>query len=535
MASAINIVLNAVDEYSSTLTGLNQGLELLSKGFGLVKESASFAFDTISFAFDTIGKGVELARIGGAFDEQRNQFENLAKSFNISGQQIIDTVQDISSNTVTELEAVKIATKAVAVGLQGPDLQNALTYAKKWSEATGESFESAAERITTALGTGRFGVLRQMGLIVEKGATTEQVLKSISAGLQRFGDTGFNTADKLDSLNVAQEDFTRKIGQGINQSKEFQSVLGTVADAVFNLVKGFNPAPVTVFVDLLVKGAKSIGNAFLTAFPSVNKALEVLFTDTKGAVTDLTKFMIDASFGTVRQISSAINTVIDLVQGLNIGNVFSKAAQSIALIVGTLIEGIVKSVSFVIDYVLKGLDNLALGLAATVRKFPNIADALGIDPDEVEGLADSFNSIRTSLTGGLDGIGNLAFDAGKNIALALDDFNKSADKYKISLDAIDKAQADAKKSAEDLLRGGVLAGGEIKVSVPESELEKLKAFKAELEADVNLKLDEGKGGKKEDTRDELDENSILAALVKLLKSALVNDAASEGLPVAVTT
>ena len=526
MASAINIVLNAVDKYSSTLTGLNQGLELLSKGFGLVKDAAGFAFDTI-------GKGVELARIGGAFDEQRNQFENLANSYKLNGQQIIDTVQDISSNTVTELEAVKIATKAVAVGLQGPDLQNALAYAKKWSEATGESFESAAERITTALGTGRFGVLRQMGLIVEKGATTEQVLKSISAGLQRFGETGFNAADKLDSLNVAQEDFTRKIGQGINQSKEFQSVLGTVADAVFNLVKGFIPAPVTVFVDLLVKGAKSIGSAFLTAFPSVNKALEALFTDTKSAVANLTRFMIDASFGTVRQISSAINTVVDLVQGLNIGNIFSKAAQSIALIVGTLIEGIAKSVSFVINYVLKGFDNLALGLAATIRKFPNIADALGIDPDEVEGLADSFNSIRTSLTGGLDGIGNLAFDAGKNIAFALNDFNKSADKYKISLDAIDKAQADAKKSAEDLLKGGVLAGGGIKVSVPESELEKLKAFKAELAADVNLKLDEGKGGTAAAEESALDENTILQALVKLLLNALTGAASAEGLPLAV--
>jgi hypothetical protein len=535
MASAINIVLNAVDEYSSTLTGLNQGLELLSKGFGLVKDAASFAFDTIGKGVELARIGVELARIGGAFDEQRNQFENLANSYRLNGQQISDTGQNISSNTVTELEAVKIATKAVAVGLQGPDLQNALTYAKKWSEATGESFESAAERITTALGAGRFGVLRQMGLIVEKGATTEQVLKSISAGLQHFGDTGFNAADKLDSLNVAQEDFTRKIGQGINQSKEFQSVLGTMADALFNLVKGFNPAPVTVFIDLLVGGAKKIGSAFLTAFPSVNEALDVLFNDTKQSVTDLTKFMIDASFGTVRQIASAINTVVDLVRGLNIGNVFSKAAQSIALIVGTLIEGIAKSVSFVIDYTLKGFDNLVLGLAATIRKFPNIADALGIDAAEVEGLADSFNKIRAGITGGLDGIGNLAFDAGKNIALALDGFNSSADKYKISLDAIDKAQANAKKSAEDLLKGGALAGGEIKVSVPESELEKLRAFKAELAADVNLKLDDGKGGDGKKDTDTLDENSILAALVILLKNALSGAAASEGTPLAVTS
>ncbi|HQB84593.1 MAG TPA: hypothetical protein PLR50_13930, partial [Candidatus Rifleibacterium sp.] len=122
MASAINIVLNAIDNYSGTLTGLNQGLEILSKGFGLVKDAAGFAFDTI-------GKGVELARLGGAFDEQRNQFENLARSYKISGQEIIDAVQEISGNTVTEFEAIKTATVATASGLRGKEMQDALTYA----------------------------------------------------------------------------------------------------------------------------------------------------------------------------------------------------------------------------------------------------------------------------------------------------------------------------------------------------------------------------------------------------------------------
>ena len=245
MASAINIVLNAVDKYSSTLTGLNQGLELLSKGFGLVKDAANFAFDTI-------GKGVELARLGGAFDEQRNQFENLANSYRLNGQQIIDTVQEISGRTLTEFQSIKTATIATASGLRGKEMEEALQYAKRWSEATGGSFEDAAEKIFTALSSGRTGVLKQMGLVVEQGAKVEDITKAITLGLKRFGDTGFNTADNLDSLSAAQEDLTRKLGQGINQSKEFQSVLGGVSDAVFNFVKGFNPKPISVFVDLLV-------------------------------------------------------------------------------------------------------------------------------------------------------------------------------------------------------------------------------------------------------------------------------------------
>ena len=66
-------------------------------------------------------------------------------------------------------------------------------------------------------------------------------------------------------------------------------------------------------------------------------------------------------------------------------------------------------------------------------------------------------------------------------------------------------------------------------------LEKLKAFKAELAADVNLKLDEGKGGAAAGEESVLDENTVLQALVKLLLNALSGAAAGEGVPIAVTS
>ncbi len=442
MASAINIVLNAVDKYSSTLTGLNQGLELLSKGFGLVKDAAGFAFDTI-------GKGVELARLGGAFDEQRNQFENLANSYKLNGQQIIDTVQEISGRTLTEFQSIRTATVATASGLRGKEMEEALQYAKRWSEATGGSFEDAAERIFTALSSGRTSVLKQMGLVVEQGAKVEQITAAISQGLKRFGDTGFNTADALDSLGAAQDDLARKVGQGVNQSKEFQSVLGGVADAVFKFVKGFDPKPISVFFDLLVSGAKGIGRAFFDAFPAVGKGVDALLSDTSKSIESFSKFAINTVFGIARSVGEGVNLAIDFIQGANIGNIFSKAAQSVSLVVGTLVEGTVKAIGGAIDFILGGLDDLSSGVAEIVRSFPNVAEALGIDPEQIDQLGSSIDKVRQTISGGLDGIGNFAFAVGEKIALGLDDFNDSAEKYKVNLNSIDAAQKRALSALQD--------------------------------------------------------------------------------------
>jgi len=442
VASAINIVLNAIDNYSGTLTGLNQGLEILSKGFGLVKDAAGFAFDTI-------GKGVELARLGGAFDEQRNQFENLARSYKISGQEIIDAVQEISGNTVTEFEAIKTATVATASGLRGKEMQDALTYAKRWSEATGGSFQDAAEQIFEALSSGRTSVLKQMGLVVESGAKVEDITKAISQGLKRFGDTGFNTADALDSLGVAQDDLSRKLGQGVNQSQEFQSVLGAVSETVFKFVKGFNPKPISVFVDLLISGAKSIGRAFFDAFPAVGKGVEALLANTGKSIEAFSKYAINTIFGIARSVGEGVNMAIDFIQGANIGNIFSKAAQSVSLIVGTLVEGTVKAVSAAIDFILGGLDDLSSGVAEVVRSFPNVAEALGIDADQIDQLGSSIDKVRSTISGGLDGIGNFAFAVGEKVALGLDNFNDSAEKYKVNLNSIDAAQKRALAALQD--------------------------------------------------------------------------------------
>ncbi len=70
--------------------------------------------------------------------------------------------------------------------------------------------------------------------------------------------------------------------------------------------------------------------------------------------------------------------------------------------------------------------------------------------------------------------------------------------------------------------------------MPTAELEKLKALKDQLALGIDLNLDAGKGEKKEASAGDIDANSILQALVKLLLDALTGAAGAEGTPVGVT-
>lgn len=533
--AAINIVLNAVDKYSGTLTGLNQGLELVGKGLDALKFAAGAAFDAVS-------KGVELARIGGAFNEQRNQFENLAKSYKLNGQAIIDTVKETSANTISEFDSIAIATKAVAAGLQGKELNDALLYVKRWSEATGESFQGAAEKVFTSLSSGRYSVLRQMGLVIENGAKLNDVTAAMSEGLKRFGETGFNSADKLDALNASQDDLIRKFGQGINASKGFQSVLGTISDAVVKLVKDFDPAPIAVFVDLLVSGANVAAQAFFNAFPQIKKIIDFTLSNSGLAVKRFSTFVIDNVFALTKTIAEAINATINVITGFNVGNVFSKAFQSITIIVGGIVKFVAGAVSQTVDVVLSGFDNLFLALAGLADKFPSIFAELGFSGEDIRDFSDGIDTIRKGVVGAADGIGDFVFDASKKAALLADDFNKTAKSLRVDLGSIEEAQKKAVASLDAFEVSGKTA--EIKVvpvlSDPGDLAKELSdkfagidaEIKGKISADVKVKLDSERGAADGDT---VNESEIFAALVKIIKDALVGAAQAEGVPLAVTT
>lgn len=441
--ATVSIVLKAIDEYSKTVTGLNQGFELAGKTLGILEGIASTAFAAVKtgaeFAFDGVKKAIDLASLGGAFDEQRNQFENLAKSYKVSGQAIIDTVKATSSNTISEFDSIAVGTKALAAGLKGEDMATALSYIKRWTEATGQSFTQVAEQVFTSLSSGRFSVLRQMGLVIEDGAKVEDVVDAMAAGLKRFGATGFNTADELDSLTAAQDDLYRKIGQAINQSPLFQAALSTVAKAVNDFVREFDAKPIGVFSAEVLKAIIDAKSAVLLAFPQISQAFSLTRKDIVSGATQLSIEVSDIFFALAKSSANAFNLVLDSLKltgavgafEVVFNGIVTAAAGSAALI----IEIVGRALATTVGAVKMAMD----AIASAIESSPTIADALGIDATEARNVVNRLGKLADDIDTGTTKMRNGVINIGNASTTAVSGISRAVENWRIGLDDVDGA------------------------------------------------------------------------------------------------
>jgi hypothetical protein len=544
MAVEISAVLKLVDEYSSTLSSLNMGLELVEKAFGALSAAASYAWAGV-------GKAIELANIGGAFEEQRNQYEALANSYGVNGQKIIDIVKETSQNTLSEFDSIAIATRGLAANLTGGELETALTYIKKWTEATGQSFDQVAESVFTSLSSGRFSVLRQMGLIIEKGASTADVLQAMSDNLTRFGDAGFNAGDKLGAMNASYDDLVRKIGQAINNSEAFQRVLGGLSDAFVEFVKGFDSESIRIPVDQLINGAVSVFNAIIELAPSVTEAVRGVFENPRQAAKDLGVFAIKTFYGIYETAAEVVNSVIGILETLNPGGWLTQIQGQVMRIVGSIITGVLD----LVDWMFEGMVDKVTALLNTIGEFfrnsPTLSDWLGIDPEAfnfdatAQEIKSNFQTISGAFRLGFEDITNKAANFYENFDTTIKgmkfDIGSIQDKAKEALRGIEdtelKAVADQLRRTEAAKRNetnnmiaeahkqaeALKSVEEQRKEVLKRELEQLKENKAAFKEQMDAEKEALRKREKDD-KEKLDaEKEVIRAKLESVKETAQRD------------
>jgi hypothetical protein len=439
----VRIILNAVDNYTKTISGLDDALNYVGKTLGALKDIAGAAFNAVKvgaeFAIEGIKKAVDLAALGGAFDEQRNQFENLANAYKVNGQEIIDVVKKTAQNTISEFDSIAVATKALAAGLRGEEMETALSYIKRWTEATGQSFTDVAEKVFTSLSSGRFSVLRQMGLVIENGASLEDVLESMREGLKRFGDSGFNTADKLASLTAAQDDFTRKIGQAINQNEFFQKSLTVVSDAVVAFVRDFDIKPVKVFFDAISQAVADVAESALKKFPSISAAFELTRKDIIASATSLALKVSDIFFDLAKSTANAFNVILDglkLTGAAEYFGIFVKSAiDSAAGLSIALIEIVGRTLAVAVGAVETAMDTITRIIEAS----PSIANALGIDAQEARAATDRLGRLADDIDRGTSFMSSSILGLRNVSNETVDGINSAVNSWRLGLGTVDDA------------------------------------------------------------------------------------------------
>jgi len=253
--AAISIVLKAVDQYSNTIQGLNQGFELVGKTVDFIVTGIKLAFEGVKWAAESamagISKAVELASKGGEIAEMQSQFKNLADYHGVDSKRIIENLKEIAQNTMSTTEAIALSAKGVAANLNEKELDTIFTFVKRRTESTGESFEEMSQKIIRAFSKDKFKSLSEFVPEIDKDDKKFSSLEKIAKATEGFGEAAWNTKDKVEALTNKYNEFFEKIGEGINDSEEWQKFFDELEKTVVDFVKNFDPKPITDFFNII--------------------------------------------------------------------------------------------------------------------------------------------------------------------------------------------------------------------------------------------------------------------------------------------
>lgn len=362
--ASISIVLKAVDQYSGVITGLNQGFELAAKAVDALKWTADAAFSAIA-------SGAELISKGGAFREQESQFKNLAQAYSQNADEIVDAIKRISNNSVNLSDAVKIGTKAIVTGLSGPEIESTLKFVKKFTEATGEDFNAMSEQVFKSLSSGKFAVLKQFGLMAERGAQASDIVSQMAEKISLFGDAAFNAGDNFGALSIAQDDFLTKIGAAINDVPALEEALTSLTRSALDFVYSFDTRQITNFVEYSARLIQALYNSFVTSFSDIAftvyeslKSISESFTILKNPV-EIIKFISGAflNFGAaVSRISGAVIFAMGYI-GEGLSSLYSLSVRVFANFGEMLYEQLLKPFESVVAILNKLNQNVIISTA----------------------------------------------------------------------------------------------------------------------------------------------------------------------------
>lgn len=418
MAGTISIALKAVDQYSGVITGLNQGFELVGKALSAIKGAADLAFNAIN-------EGVQLAAKGGTYAEMRRQFNNVAASFNADGQSILNDLNKITANMISLPDAARLAGKGISAGLSSEQIASAFTFIKRRTELTGEDFNAMSEQVFSALQSGRYSVLKQMGLVIEKGAKIGDVMSAITVATRQYGDAGFNVADNLSALNNQQDKFVTALGVAINETPLFQKAMTLITDAVIQLVEMFDPRPLTVFFDVfgqlfvsIIKSAASIVPGLDSAFSFIGELLSGTAKQTGDVVIAISKSL----FSIIRTVAQVGNTIVEILDQLGLVTFVEFTISAIIDIVRYGVRLVTELTSLMVGGLIQGLSESARVIRETAIAFPTLAGTLGTD---LVGLAD-FEVAMNKAGWLLDGLTKKAADTTNQTADFFQNLNAGA-------------------------------------------------------------------------------------------------------------
>ena len=427
----ISLILKAADEYSATLTGLNQGLELVGKtisgigsvtsaltgGLGLVFDGlsavASVALSPITLAFDSMKASISYVyesikgllgylydgisyAAGIAWDSIKSVADFMWTSFKDVLSYIWTSVKDISSMAYESIkqwtmEAIK---STIEVGNQFEQIRVKMTTIWGSAGVAEQSLEWAAQ----------FG--RETPLTLDQVASAMIKLKTygfdpMDGTLRKVGDAAYALGTDFDGIvtalgqmqlkgKVTAEELMQLAERNVPAYRYLQEAFGLSAEQMANIGKA------GLDVDKAIKAiVDGMGNQFAGAMEKASKTAAGMWSNIEDTIMVFQKRLLDSGVWELytKQLEKVKATVESLLSDSFATSLSSSVKSAMTEVFGLfdkLFNSIVSNSKNIIDIII-------VSIKTTANIYTELYDAIAKSINLWGGAGNIFSSTKTIL------------------------------------------------------------------------------------------------------------------------------------------
>lgn len=427
----ISLILKAADEYSATLTGLNQGLELVGKtissigtvtsaltgGLGLVFDGlsavASVALSPITMAFDSLKASISYVyesikgllgylydgisyAAGIAWDSIKSVADFMWTSFKDVLSYIWTSVKDISSMAYESIkqwtmEAIK---STIEVGNQFEQIRVKMTTIWGSAGVAEQALDWAAQ----------FG--KETPLTLDQVASAMIKLKTygfdpMDGTLRKIGDAAYALGTDFDGIvtalgqmrlkgKVTAEELMQLAERNVPAYRYLQEAFGLSAEQMANIGKA------GLDVDKAIKAiVDGMGNQFAGAMEKASKTAEGMWSNIEDTIMVFQKKLLDS--GVWELYTKQLEKVKGTVEGLLTGSFATSLSGSVKSAMNEVFGLFDKLFNFLVSNSKNIIDIIIVSIKTTANVFTELYDAIEKSVNLWGGAGDIFSSTKTIL------------------------------------------------------------------------------------------------------------------------------------------
>ena len=250
----------AAGAFESTLGKVAIGITAVNQGLAV----AGKAVDALKRGFDLAAEGAQLQRL-----EQAGH--NLARTFGADMDTIIRKVSDAARGTVSEMDIIASANRAMMLGVSAnaTELAQLMEIAAVRGRAMGLSTTQAFDDIVTGIGRGSKLILDNLGIVIDGEVNLQNVLEENIPLLEAMGGV-------VDDNASAYERFAAQSENAANRFREaWGEAIAPVVNGLADVLEGHNE--IAAAEEYLVSVGMSLDDVFVRAYETGSDYNTVLF------------------------------------------------------------------------------------------------------------------------------------------------------------------------------------------------------------------------------------------------------------------